>query len=118
MPFIGTAVMVVVTVGVGLVSFEQPIIAFAPVVVVLVLNTIEGQMVTPMVVGARLRLSALGIFVAIAFGAWLWGAAGALIATPTLIVATAFVARLDAVTSAGPRRLRQPRETIRWRNRH
>jgi predicted PurR-regulated permease PerM len=55
--------------------------------------------VTPMLIGARMRLSALGILVAIAFGAWLWGAAGALIATPTLIVATAFVTRLDAVTS-------------------
>lgn len=107
MPYVGTAVMLVVTMGVGLASFEQPVVAFAPVVVVLVLNTIEGQMVTPMLIGARMRLSALGIFVAIAFGAWLWGAAGALIATPTLIVATAFVARLDRVVT---RRLRSPRQ--------
>jgi predicted PurR-regulated permease PerM len=55
-----------------------------------------------MLIGARMRLSALGIFLAITFGAWLWGAAGALIAAPTLIVASAFVTRLDAVTS--PRR--------------
>jgi hypothetical protein len=41
--------------------------------VVIVLNTIEGQLVTPMLIGARMRMSALGIFVAIAFGAWLWG---------------------------------------------
>lgn len=102
MPFVGTAVMVVVTLGVGLVSFEEPIVAFAPVAVVVMLNTIEGQMLTPMLIGARMRLSALGIFLAIAFGAWLWGAAGALIAAPTLIVASAFVTRLDAVTS--PRR--------------
>lgn len=99
MPFVGTAVMVLVTLGVGLVSFEEPIVAFAPVAIVMVLNTIEGQVLTPMVIGARLQLSALGIFLAIAFGAWLWGPAGALIAAPTLIVASAFVARLDAVTS-------------------
>lgn len=107
MPFVGTAVMVVVTLGVGMVSFEEPVVAFAPVAVVIVLNTIEGQLVTPMLIGARMRLSALGIFVAIAFGAWLWGAAGALIATPTLIVATAFITRLDAVTSVASRRARQ-----------
>jgi predicted PurR-regulated permease PerM len=99
MPFVGTALMVVVTLGVGLTSFEEPVVAFAPVVAVVVLNTIEGQLVTPMLIGARMRMSALGIFVAIAFGAWLWGAAGALIATPTLIVASAFITRLDAVTS-------------------
>lgn len=123
MPFVGTAVMVVVTLGVGMVSFAEPVVAFAPVAVVIVLNTIEGQLVTPMVIGRRMRLSALGIFVAIAFGAWLWGAAGALIATPTLIVATAFITRLDAVTSVASRRARQraaheardqaPRQTVR-----
>lgn len=107
MPFVGTAVMVVVTLGVGMVSFEEPVVAFAPVAVVIVLNTIEGQLVTPMLIGRRMRLSALGIFVAIAFGAWLWGAAGALIATPTLIVASAFITRLDAVTSVASRRARQ-----------
>lgn len=101
MPFVGLAVMVLVTLGVGLMSFEQPAIAFAPVVVVIVLNTIESQMVTPMLIGARMRMSTLGIFVAIAFGAWLWGAAGALIATPTLIVASAFVTRLEAAISHG-----------------
>jgi predicted PurR-regulated permease PerM len=99
MPFIGMAVMVVITLGVAMVSFEEPMVAFAPVAVVIVLNTIESQLVTPMVIGARMRLSALGIFVAIAFGTWLWGAAGALIATPTLIVASAFVTRLEAVIS-------------------
>lgn len=107
MPFVGTAVMVVVTLGVGMVSFEEPVVAFAPVAVVIVLNTIEGQLITPMLIGKRMRLSALGIFVAIAFGAWLWGAPGALIATPTLIVATAFITRLDAVTSVASRRARQ-----------
>ena len=91
--------MVLVTLGVGLMSFEQPVVAFAPVVVVIVLNTVEGQVVTPMLIGARMRMSTLGIFFAIAFGAWLWGPAGALIATPTLIVASAFVTRLQTAIS-------------------
>jgi predicted PurR-regulated permease PerM len=112
MPFVGMAVMVVVTLGVGLVSFEEPVVAFAPVVVVIVFNTIEGQLVTPMLIGARMRMSALGIFVAIAFGAWLWGAAGALIATPTLIVASAFVTRFDAVTSHRRYGARSPRNAV------
>ena len=59
------------------------------------LNIVEGQIVTPMVVGARILIAPIAVFVAIAFGAWLWGAAGALVATPTLIVAVAFVGRLN-----------------------
>ncbi|WP_296766480.1 AI-2E family transporter [Sediminimonas sp.] len=96
MPFIGIAILALVTLGVGFASFEDPIIAFAPFAVVVGLNLIEAQIVTPMVVGARIRIAPIAVFVAIAFGAWLWGAAGALVATPTLIVAVAFVRRLNA----------------------
>ncbi|PKP79372.1 MAG: hypothetical protein CVT80_16400, partial [Alphaproteobacteria bacterium HGW-Alphaproteobacteria-2] len=99
MPFIGIAIMALVTLGVGIVSFENPVIAFAPFAVVVVLNTIESQVVTPMVVGARIRIAPIAVFAGIAFGAWLWGAAGALVATPALIVAVAFVRRLDAAAN-------------------
>jgi len=96
MPFIGVAIMALVTLGVGIVSFEDPVTAFAPFAVVVVFNMIESQAVTPMVVGARIRIAPIAVFAGIAFGAWLWGAAGALVATPTLIVAVAFVRRLNA----------------------
>lgn len=104
MPFVGAAAMALVTLGVGIVSFAEPMVAFAPVAVILTLNTIEGQVVTPLLIGARMRLSTVGVFVAIAFGAWLWGAAGALLATPTLIVAGAFFNRLDLFRSRPPRK--------------
>jgi predicted PurR-regulated permease PerM len=87
MPFVCPVLMTVVTLGVGVVGFEDPVVAFAPIVVIV----------------ARMRLSAVGVFVAIAFGAWLWGAAGALIATPTLIVVGAFFKRLYGLPSGPPR---------------
>ncbi len=98
MPFIGIAILAVVTLGVGIVSFEDPLVAFAPFAVVVMLNAIEAQVVTPMVVGSRIRIASIAVFVAIAFGAWFWGAAGALVATPTLIVAVAFVRRLNVAS--------------------
>lgn len=85
-----------VTQGVGIASFEDPIIAFAPFAVIVELNLVEGQIVMPMVVVARIRIAPIAVFVAIAFGAWLWCAGGALVATPTLIVAVAFAGRLNA----------------------
>ncbi len=105
MPFLGIAIMAVVTLGVGIVSFDDPVIAFAPFGVIVALNLIEANFVTPLIVGTRTRIPPIAVFAAIAFGAWLWGAAGALVATPTLIVAMAFVRRLDAAArlSAPPR---------------
>ncbi|MFO7854914.1 MAG: AI-2E family transporter [Paracoccaceae bacterium] len=102
MPFVGAAVMTLVTLGVGIVSFEDPVAAFAPVAALVALNTLEAQVVTPLLIGSRMRLSTVGVLVAIAFGAWLWGAAGALIATPVLIVAVAFLTRLAGTTTSRP----------------
>jgi len=102
MPFIGIAMFALVTLGLGIASDEAPIIAFAPLVAVVVLNVIEGHIVTPMVVGARIRIASIAVFAAIFFGAWLWGAAGALVATPTLIVVAAFAQRLNSGLRRAP----------------
>lgn len=112
MPFIGATIMAVVTLGVGIVSFEDPIIAFAPFAVVVALNVVESQIVTPTVVGSRIRITPIAVFMAIAFGAWLWGAGGALVATPTLIVAVAFARRLKAAPRLS-RPLRQRKGSTR-----
>ena len=93
MPYIGPAIMAVIVFGVGLVTYDQPLQALFPVLALLVLNTVEGQFVTPMLVGRQMRQSALTIFVAITFGAWLWGPAGAILATPVLLVTSAFTRR-------------------------
>ncbi|MDG3042794.1 AI-2E family transporter [Roseicyclus marinus] len=105
MPFIGIALFALVTLGVGIASDAPPLLAFAPFVAVVVLNVIEGHIVTPMVVGARIQIAPIAVFATIFFGAWLWGAAGALVATPALIVAVAFMQRL----SVGVRTLTEPK---------
>ncbi len=96
MPIVGLAILSVVTLAVGIASFNDPVVALIPFAVLVTLNAIEANVVTPMIIGSRIRIAPIAVFVAIALGAWLWGAAGALIATPALIVATAFVRRLNA----------------------
>ena len=48
---------------------------------------IEGQFVTPLVVGKRLQINAVVIFIAVAFWAWMWGLVGAILAVPLLVIA-------------------------------
>ena len=59
--------------------------AFLPPFLFLVINMIEANFVTPMVVGRRLDLNPLVVFVAIVFGLWLWGPIGAIVALPMLL---------------------------------
>jgi predicted PurR-regulated permease PerM len=74
--------------GVGLMTYPTLAGALLPPAVFLAITTIEGQFLTPAIIGRRvLLIQPLAIFLAIAFWAWLWGPLGAFIATPILIIA-------------------------------
>lgn len=81
-PYIGAAGMFVVLTAVGLISFETLAEAAMVPLSFLALTVIEGQLVTPILVGRRLDLSPLVIFVAVIFWSYLWGLVGALVAVP------------------------------------
>jgi len=49
-------------------------------------TTIEGQFVTPMVLGRRLEMNTVAVFITVVFWGWLWGIAGALMAVPFLVL--------------------------------
>jgi predicted PurR-regulated permease PerM len=86
-PIIGPVAMFVVLVAVGIVS--SPTIGaglIAPACFAAV-TFLEGHFVTPMIVGRRLSLNALAVFLALAFWTWLWGPIGAFLSSPLLIVA-------------------------------
>lgn len=68
----------------GLVQFSGAM-SFLPPVAFLLINLAEAQFVTPLVVGRRLQLSPLVVFLAIVFGLWLWGPVGAIVALPVLL---------------------------------
>ena len=51
----------------------------------LVLSTIEGQVVQPVLVGRRLDVSPLVVLIGLWFGGWMWGVAGVALAMPMLV---------------------------------
>jgi predicted PurR-regulated permease PerM len=86
-PYIGPAGMIVVLFGVGLVTFPSLSFALVPPAAFLALATVEGQFITPTVLGRRHTLNPLVVLLALAFWAWLWGPMGAFLAVPLAIVA-------------------------------
>jgi predicted PurR-regulated permease PerM len=85
-PYIGPAVMVVVLFGVGLVTFSSLSHAFIAPVGLVALATLEGHLITPTIIGRKLTLNPLLVFLALAFWTWMWGPMGALLATPFSII--------------------------------
>jgi predicted PurR-regulated permease PerM len=89
-PYIGAGLLTVMLFFVALLTYPTLAGALLPPAAFLLLNTLEGQFLTPAIVGRRvLHVHPLVIFLSVAFWAWLWGPLGAFLATPFLIVARA-----------------------------
>ncbi len=93
-PYVGPAVMVAILFGVGLVSFPSLGQAFIAPLAFVTLTTMEGHFITPTVVGRRVTLNPLLIFLALAFWTWMWGPIGAFLAAPLSIVGLVIVNHL------------------------
>lgn len=85
-PYAGSAVTLVLLTIAAFVTFDgvAPVIAVAASFLVIV--TIEGQVVEPLLIGRRLKLSPIVVFLALWFGGWFWGVAGVVLAIPALVV--------------------------------
>jgi predicted PurR-regulated permease PerM len=85
-PYIGPGVMILILFGVGLIHFPTVTHALIAPAFYVGLATLEGNFITPAIVGRRLTLSPLAVFLSLVFWAWLWGPVGAFLATPLLTI--------------------------------
>ena len=84
-PYVGPVVGILAVAAVGLSVPESSIArGLAPAIAYAIMNTIEGLLITPVVIGHRLALSPVVVFVWLLLLSWLWGVPGALIAVPLL----------------------------------
>nr|WP_247519632.1 AI-2E family transporter [Bradyrhizobium sp. 190] len=86
-PIIGPVAMFAVLVVVGLVALPTISAGLIAPALFAVMTFMEGHFLTPTIVGRRLALNALAVFVTLAFWTWLWGPMGAFLSSPLLIIA-------------------------------
>jgi predicted PurR-regulated permease PerM len=84
-PYVGSATTLLLLLIVAFVSFDNVARVLAVGASYLALTTLEGQLVQPWVVGRRLELNPIIVFLALWFGGWFWGIAGIVIAVPSLV---------------------------------
>lgn len=89
--FVGPIVMVVILFMVGLAEFDTLGGSLLPVAVYLVINMLEAQFVTPMVIGRTMTLNPFVVVLALIFWIWLWGPLGGFIAIPALLALYAVI---------------------------
>jgi predicted PurR-regulated permease PerM len=98
-PIIGPVAMFVILTVVGVIAFSTIGGGLIAPLAFIGIVFIEGHFVTPTIIGRRLELNALAVFMALAFWTWLWGPMGGFLSSPLLIVALVLKDHLMPVDS-------------------
>ena len=96
-PYFGPLLVTAVMAAVALLQFGT--VADAVVIggIVLTITSLEGMVLTPLLLSRASSLNHVAIFTAIAFWSWAWGAAGMLLAVPMLMVFKAVCDHVDGL---------------------
>lgn len=102
-PYLGPSVLIVLLVGAGLVSFDEPGQALFPALAFFSLNALEANFLTPSIVGSQVKLEPAILIMALVLLFGLWGIAGAVLAVPLLLILQAVLSH-TVIQAGGPRR--------------
>jgi predicted PurR-regulated permease PerM len=83
-PYLGAATVVVILAAAALTTFQSVSHALLAPAVYLGINLVQANVVSPLLMGDRLELNPVAIFVGLAFWFYIWGVAGALLAVPLM----------------------------------
>jgi predicted PurR-regulated permease PerM len=98
-PIIGPVAMFVILAVVGVVTASTIGVGMIAALLFVGVTFLEGHFVTPTIIGRRLELNALAVFMALAFWTWLWGPMGGFLSSPLLIVGLVIKEHLMPVDS-------------------
>lgn len=100
-PYLGGVIGTALVAVAGFLAFDEPLRMIGPPACYIVLNTIEGMLVTPLVLGRRFSLDSCFVFIWLMYWSWTWGAVGAVIAMPLLSAVKITCDRVPALAELG-----------------
>jgi predicted PurR-regulated permease PerM len=100
-PYLGAATATVVLAVAGLAQYEQLGHALLIPGAYLAINLVQSNLVTPMLLGHRLTLNPVAIFIGLAFFFWIWGVPGAFLAVPILATMKIVCANIASMAASG-----------------
>ncbi len=89
-PYIGPLAMMALLTLFGIGTADTLLIGLIPAAAYLGLHTVESNIVTPSILGARFTMNPVMILIAFSYFSWIWGVFGALLSVPILLMLTAF----------------------------
>jgi predicted PurR-regulated permease PerM len=98
-PYLGAAIVIATLFVVGLIAFSALSHAVIAPLAYLGITALEGQVITPTLIGHRLTINPFLVFLSIACWTWMWGPVGAFLGVPILLYAMVALRRLSSTGS-------------------
>jgi len=86
-PYFGPVVGFVLIGTAGLLAFDSLSMGLLPAILYLGIHLLEANFITPLLIGRRVVLNPVVVFIALIFFVWLWGLPGAFVAVPVVVAA-------------------------------
>lgn len=101
MPYVGALLTIGIIALASIVSFDTLGQAAVPPLVFFGINMVEGNLLTPMIVGNRLSLNTVALFIGMTFWWFVWGIPGALMAVPMMATIKIFCDHFEPLKPVG-----------------
>jgi len=96
-PFVGPPLVIGIVALVGMITYDDWYRIVAAPAALLVIHFTESQLVTPAFVSRRCALNTVAVFASIALLGWMWGAIGAIVAVPLLILLSTIAGNMPSL---------------------
>jgi predicted PurR-regulated permease PerM len=96
-PYVGPLIGITIMLVMGFVAFHDPLHSLLPAGIYLLLHTLEGQLITPIILGRRMALSPLVLILGLMVFGWMWGIVGLLLAVPLLVCVKLVLAKIEGM---------------------
>jgi predicted PurR-regulated permease PerM len=100
-PIVGAIAGAAIIFIVALVTFEPTYYAFVVTLTYLTLTTLEGQFITPSILGRSMSINPIVVFLAISVWGWMWGMMGVFLSVPLLIATRMACERYEGLAGLG-----------------
>jgi predicted PurR-regulated permease PerM len=100
-PYFGPLCGTIILAMAGLLTFESVGQALLPPLCYISLHALESNFVTPLILGRRLTLNPVVIFISLIFWTWLWGIPGVLLSIPILMIIKILCEHFKPLSSVG-----------------
>jgi predicted PurR-regulated permease PerM len=98
-PYFGPTAIMVASAIAAIVQFREPQMVLMVSGVSVIISSLEGYLLAPIMLGQAARVNSVSVFVAVMFGGWMWGAPGMILAVPVLMIVKTVAEHVETLSS-------------------